>query len=66
MTPEETVAYVRDFAARQEAFADPDVYPHLDAAERRQFRHAAAILRDVANRLEVKYRTASETQPKGG
>lgn len=55
MTPEETVAYIREFAARQEAFAGPD-YTQTTEVDRKAFRHTAQMLREVADRLERKYR----------
>lgn len=55
MTPAETVAFIREFADRQDDFADPKYAQNSDA-DRQAFTHAAKMLRLVADRIEKKYK----------
>ncbi len=53
MTPEQLETARReilDMADRQEAFADPAIYPHLSDANRGAFHHAAKMLREAVAR----------------
>lgn len=59
MTPEEVVKELEDAADRQDHFAGPE-YIQCTETDRKMFRHAARMLRLVAQRFRAKYGLTEE------